>query len=154
LYDVRGLFSDPPLFSMERAATPLLGAPQYGVHVNGYVDRGGEIFMWVARRALSKATYPGKLDHLAAGGISAGCGVWETLLKECREEACVPESLAATARPCGTVSLMQVRDAVATEEFKPNCALVVLDFLLRRGHIQPDTEKFYTKFVELLHSPL
>lgn len=194
-YDVNSLFSDPPLLSMERAATPLLGVPRYGVHVNGYLHRGGEVFMWVARRALTKATYPGKLDHLAAGGISAGSGVWETLLKECKEEACIPESIAATATPCGTVSyayekgeeiylecqfvfdlevpesfqpsvgdgeveefylwpLEKVREAIATEEFKPNCALVVLDFLLRRGHVQPDTEKFYTRFVELLHAPL
>ncbi|XP_075050576.1 uncharacterized protein LOC142134085, partial [Mixophyes fleayi] len=50
--------------------------------------------------------------------------------------------------------LDKVRSAIATEEFKPNCALVVLDFLMRKGHIQPDTEKFYTKFMENLHGPL
>ncbi|KAM3910361.1 uncharacterized protein RB166_021035, partial [Leptodactylus fuscus] len=195
LYDVKGLFADPPLLSMERAATPLLGVPRYGVHVNGFLRRGADIFMWIARRSLTKPTYPGKLDHLAAGGISAGSGVWETLLKECMEEACIPESLAATAKPAGTISyayekdaalylecqfvydlevpesfqpcvgdgevqefylwpLDQVKDAIATQEFKPNCALVILDFLIRKGHIQPDTEKFYTKFVENLHGPL
>ncbi|CAI9593204.1 unnamed protein product [Staurois parvus] len=50
--------------------------------------------------------------------------------------------------------LEKVREAIATEEFKPNCALVILDFLMRRGHVQPDTEKFYTRYVELLHAPL
>ncbi|XP_063806884.1 uncharacterized protein LOC134992844 [Pseudophryne corroboree] len=195
LYDVKGLFSDPPLLRMERAATPLLGVSRYGVHVNGFLHKETETYMWIARRSLTKPTYPGKLDHLAAGGISAGSGVWETLLKECTEEACIPESLAATAKPAGTVSyaykldaglypecqfvydlevpesfqpvvgdgevqefylwpLDKVRAAIATEEFKPNCALVVLDFLLRRGHIQPDTEKYYTQFVENLHGPL
>ncbi|XP_068120416.1 uncharacterized protein [Hyperolius riggenbachi] len=194
-YDVKAAFSDPPLLTMERAAAPLLGIPRYGVHVNGFLRRGGEIFMWIGRRSQTKPTYPGRLDHLAAGGISAGSGVWETLLKECGEEACIPQSLAAMARPAGTVSyayqkeegvypecqfvydlevpesfqprvgdgevqefrlwpLDKVKDAIATEEFKPNCTLVILDFLLRRGHIQPDTEKFYTKFVEKLHSPL
>ncbi|KAM4048325.1 uncharacterized protein ACNLHF_011229 [Anomaloglossus baeobatrachus] len=195
LYDVKGLFSDPPLLSMERAATPLLGVPRYGVHVNGFLRRGADIFMWIARRSLTKPNYPGKLDHLAAGGIAAGSGVWETLLKECTEEACIPQSLASTARPAGTVSyayqqdealylecqfvfdlevpesfqprvgdgevqefylwpLDKVTEAIATQEFKPNCALVVLDFLMRNGHIQPDTEKFYTKFMENLHGPL
>ncbi|XP_071989719.1 uncharacterized protein [Engystomops pustulosus] len=195
LYDVKGLFSEPPLLSMERAATPLLGVPRYGVHVNGFLRRGDNIFMWIARRSLTKPNHPGKLDHLAAGGISAGSGVWETLLKECTEEACIPESLASTARPAGTVSyayeqdsalylecqfvydlevpesfqprvgdgevqefylwpLDKVRGAIATQEFKPNCALVILDFLIRNGHIQPDTEKFYNKFVENLHGPL
>ncbi|XP_075704484.1 uncharacterized protein LOC142708448 [Rhinoderma darwinii] len=195
LYDVKGLFSDPPLLRMERAATPLLGVPRYGVHVNGFLRRGADVFMWIARRSLTKPSYPGKLDHLAAGGISAGSGVWETLLKECTEEACIPESLASTARAAGTVSyayrqddalylecqfvfdlevpesfqprvgdgevqefylwpLDKVKDSIATEDFKPNCALVILDFLLRHGHIQPDAEKFYTKFMENLHAPL
>ncbi|KAG9466408.1 uncharacterized protein [Eleutherodactylus coqui] len=195
LFDVKGLFSDAPLLTMERAATPLLGVPRYGVHVNGFLRRGADLFMWIARRSLTKPNYPGKLDHLAAGGVSAGSSLWETLLKECTEEACISESLASTARPAGTVSyayrkgealylecqfvfdlevpetfqpcigdgevqefylwpLDKVRDAIATQEFKPNCALVVLDFLIRTGHVQPDTEKFYTKFVENLHGPL
>ncbi|KAM4696525.1 uncharacterized protein WCC33_015270 [Rhinophrynus dorsalis] len=195
LYEVKRFFSDPPLLSMERAATPLLGVPRYGVHVNGFVRRGVDIFMWVARRSLTKPSYPGMLDHLAAGGISAGAGVWETLLKECTEEACIPESLAATAKPAGTVSyaylkqeavylecqfvfdlevpesfqphvgdgevqqfylwpLDKVKEAIAGDEFKPNCALVVLDFLLRNGYVEPDKEKFYTLFVENLHGPL
>ncbi|XP_053551348.1 uncharacterized protein LOC128642603 [Bombina bombina] len=192
-YDVKGQFSDPtPLLSMERAATPLLGVPRYGVHVNGFLRRGTDIFMWIARRSLTKPSYPGLLDNLAAGGISAGSGVWETLIKECTEEACIPESLAATAKAAGTVSysytrqeavylecqfvfdlevpetfqpsvgdgevqefylwpLEKVIEAIAEDDFKPNCALVVLDFLIRHGYIQPDKEKFYTEFVENLH---
>uniref|UniRef100_A0A803JIM4 Nudix hydrolase 20, chloroplastic-like n=1 Tax=Xenopus tropicalis TaxID=8364 RepID=A0A803JIM4_XENTR len=104
LYDVKRQFSDAPLLSMERAATPLLGVPRYGVHINGVQRRGSQTFMWIARRSMTKPTYPGQLDHLAAGGIAAGHGVWATLLKECTEEACIPESLAATAKPAGTVS--------------------------------------------------
>ncbi|KAM9320882.1 uncharacterized protein PAF06_005388 [Gastrophryne carolinensis] len=195
LYEVKGLFSDAPLFSMERAATPLLGIPRYGVHLNGFLRRDGRIFMWVAKRSRTKPTYPGKLDHLAAGGIAAGCGVWETLLKECKEEACIPECIASAAKPAGTISyayreggglylecqfvfdlevpesfqprvgdgeveefylwpLDKVREAIATDDFKPNCALVVLDFLLRNGHITPDSEKYYTRFIEKLHAPL
>ncbi|KAM4663923.1 uncharacterized protein O3C94_012137 isoform 2-T2 [Discoglossus pictus] len=194
-YDVKGHFSDSPLLSMERAATPLLGVPRYGVHVNGFLRRGADIFMWIGRRSLTKPSYPGLLDNLAAGGISAGAGVWETLIKECTEEACIPESIAITAKAAGTVSysysrqgavylecqfvfdlevpetfqprvgdgevqefylwpLEKVREAIAENDFKPNCALVVLDFLLRHGHIQPDKEKFYTDFVENLHGSL
>ncbi|XP_053328758.1 uncharacterized protein LOC128502842 [Spea bombifrons] len=195
LYDVKHLFGDVPLLSMERAATPLLGVPRYGVHVNGYLRKGDEIFMWLGRRSASKPSYPGMLDHLAAGGVAAGAGVWETLLKECTEEACIPPSLAATARSAGTVSyayrqeealylecqfvfdlevpenfqplvgdgevqefylwpLAKVKEAISTEEFKPNCALVVLDFLLRHGGINPDDERYYQTFVENLHAPL
>ncbi|OCT64756.1 nudix hydrolase 20, chloroplastic [Xenopus laevis] len=195
LYDVKRCFSDAPLLSMERAATPLLGVPRYGVHINGVLRRGSDTFMWIARRSMSKASYPGRLDHLAAGGISSGHGVWVTLLKECMEEACIPESLAATAKPAGTVSygyqqeggvyiecqfvfdlevpesfqpkvgdgevqefylwpMEQVREAIATDHFKPNCALVVLDFLLRNGYLEPDKEKYYSSLVENLHRPV
>ncbi|CAH2317117.1 nudix hydrolase 20, chloroplastic-like isoform X1 [Pelobates cultripes] len=195
LYDVRSQYSDLPFLSMERAATPLLGVPRYGVHVNGYLRKGAEMFMWIGRRSKIKPSYPGMLDHLAAGGIAAGSGVWETLLKECTEEACIPEPLAASARPVGTVSyayrqqeavflecqfvfdlevpetfkpsvgdgevqdfylwpLDKVKDAIASEVFKPNCALVILDFLIRNGFVEPDKEKFYQTFVENLHGHL
>ncbi|GCB83125.1 hypothetical protein scyTo_0023642, partial [Scyliorhinus torazame] len=59
--------------------------------------------MWVGRRTESKETYPGRLDNLVAGGLSAGLGVKETLIKECEEEACIPKSIATTAKPAGTI---------------------------------------------------
>lgn len=36
--------------------------------MNGYVMKEGEMFMWVAKRSPTKPTWPGKLDHIAAGG--------------------------------------------------------------------------------------
>lgn len=56
---------------MERAATPLFGIPTFGVHVNGFVrKRNGIIHLWVARRALTKPTWPGVLDNCASITIS------------------------------------------------------------------------------------
>lgn len=31
-----------------------------------------------------------------------------------------------------------MKEKIATDEFKPNCALVVLDFMIRHGLITPD----------------
>nr|XP_003216756.2 PREDICTED: nudix hydrolase 20, chloroplastic [Anolis carolinensis] len=104
LYNVMPYFCDPPLFSMERAATPLFGVKCYGAHLNGYTWRNGQMHMWLARRALNKPTYPGLLDNLAAGGIASGLSVRETLVKECQEEACIPASLTALAKAVGTIS--------------------------------------------------
>ncbi|XP_056278438.1 uncharacterized protein LOC130199181 isoform X3 [Pseudoliparis swirei] len=60
-------FSDPPLMWMERAATSLFGVKRYGVHINGYtVGDGGEVRMWLARRSLTKQTYPGLLDNVVS----------------------------------------------------------------------------------------
>lgn len=53
---------------MERAASVYFGVGSYGVHVNGYVDTPDGIQLWVGRRSQSKSTWPGKLDHIVAGG--------------------------------------------------------------------------------------
>lgn len=37
--------------------------------MNGYVERDGQKYLWVAKRSKVKSTYPGKLDHLVAGGL-------------------------------------------------------------------------------------
>lgn len=69
LYPVVGArFSDAPALLVERAAAPFLGVKAYGVHMNGYVRKPDGIHLWVATRSLSKPTWPGKLDHIAAGG--------------------------------------------------------------------------------------
>jgi hypothetical protein len=62
--------------------------------------------IWVARRSRFKATGPGKLDHIVAGGQPAGLGLMQNLVKECAEEAALPEALARRARPAGLVSYL------------------------------------------------
>lgn len=98
----------PPLFRVERCLIPVLGVRGYGIHLNGWVpapdgDPAG-IRMWIAKRALADRTFPGKLDHMVAGGHAAGYAVAETMIKEAEEEAGVPHALALTARPTGIVS--------------------------------------------------
>lgn len=39
----------------------------------------------------------------AAGGLAAGVGVKQTLVKECQEEACIPAAIAEKAHPVSTV---------------------------------------------------
>ncbi|XP_051865080.1 thiamin pyrophosphokinase 2 [Pristis pectinata] len=195
-YEVMPRFCDPPLMHVERSAASLFGIKTYGVHVNGYVRlEDGGLAMWIGRRAHSKQTFPGMLDNLAAGGLSAGLGVKETAVKECAEEASIPECVAAMAVPAGSVSytyedergifpecqfvydlelpadlvprvgdgemsgfylwpLEQVREAIAGSEFKPNCAMVALDFLIRHGVVHADSEPYYQQLVEGLHREL
>ncbi|GAA6232862.1 nudix hydrolase 20, chloroplastic-like [Lates japonicus] len=174
----------------------LFGVKRYGVHVNGYtVSDTGEVSMWLARRSPTKQTYPGLLDNVAAGGLSAGVGIKHTLVKECQEEACIPAATAEKACPVTTVSytyedeegvfpesqfifdlelppkfkprvgdgevqhfyllpIDKVKELLATDDFKPNSAMVVLDFLIRHSYIEPDTEPCYQEFVAGLHQTL
>jgi hypothetical protein len=37
--------------------------------MNGYVERDGQKLLWIGKRSQEKATYPGMLDHLVAGGL-------------------------------------------------------------------------------------
>lgn len=104
-YAVRPRLAAPPLFSLERAATPLLGLRSYGVHITGSVlhpSLGRAV--WLQRRAHSKPTWPDMLDSMVGGGLAAGAGVEETMVKEAMEEAGIPPELAKTARPAGAVS--------------------------------------------------
>ncbi|KAG7476987.1 hypothetical protein MATL_G00088640 [Megalops atlanticus] len=48
----------------------------------------------------------------------------------------------------------QVKEVIVTDDFKPNSAMVVLDFLVRHSFIQPDTERYYQEFVTGLHRRL
>lgn len=174
----------------------MLGTVQYGVHVNGYcIDENGKMLMWIARRSPTKQTWPGKLDQIVAGGIICGEGIQETLIRECAEEASIPQELAKAASSAGCVSyffederglfpevqfvwdlklprdfqpinsdgevgefycwpMAKVKAKIATEEFKPNCALVVLDFMVRHGFVKPDSEPHFVEFVLGSHGSL
>jgi isopentenyldiphosphate isomerase len=86
-YDVCDYFGSEVLFTIERAAATLFGIQKQGVHVNAYVIKNAQYYIWVAKRAIDKPTWPGKLDHLVAGGHTSGLAIETTLQKECQEEA-------------------------------------------------------------------
>ncbi|WP_431267601.1 NUDIX hydrolase [Dankookia sp. P2] len=110
---------------------PAFGIAAQGVHVNGRVRRPDGLHLWVGWRSKSKAVAPGKLDNLVAGGIPAGMGAEETLVKEASEEASLPADLAIQARRVGRISyvmreeggmrrdLLHCFDLDLPEEFQP-----------------------------------
>lgn len=102
-FDVRENTTGPALTRIDRGAVPLFGIVSHGVHCNGLVRRADGLHLWVARRAADKLLDPGKLDHIVAGGVSAGMSADDTLLKEAEEEAAVPEALARAARRVGRI---------------------------------------------------
>ncbi len=103
LFDIRATEDGPGLATLDRRALPVFGVAATGVHLNGLVECRGETMLWVARRAADKLLDPGKLDHLAAGGVPAGLTPAETLAKEAAEECGLTASEIATAREVGTI---------------------------------------------------
>ncbi|MCM5682884.1 DUF4743 domain-containing protein [Schlegelella sp. S2-27] len=96
-----------PLALIERAASRFWGTLTFGAHLNGYVcdTLGRPSHLWIARRALSKATDPGRLDNLVGGGVPHGQSPFTTLVRECWEESGIPEALARQAHPMSQVRL-------------------------------------------------
>ncbi|EDZ98393.1 NUDIX hydrolase [Burkholderia sp. H160] len=108
-YAIRNAFDAPPLAYIERAASRFFGTMTYAVHLNGVVEYagGGAPQLWIARRSDTKATDPGMLDNVVAGGIGWGFGIAETIVKECWEEAGIPAEIAASAVAGRTAHVLQ-----------------------------------------------
>lgn len=96
-FDVRPVSGGQVLSTIDRGALPAFGISAEGVHVNGLVTSPEGLMIWVARRSPTKLLDPGKLDHIVAGGVSAGMDARQTLIKEAAEEAAIPAELAAQA---------------------------------------------------------
>lgn len=154
-YPVATSFAAPVLFTMERAAVPLFGVRGYGVHVNGIVEDedGGPPKMWIGVRALDKPTGPGKLDQMVAGGLPAGIGVFDNLIKECAEEADVPEALARQARPVGVTAYVTEREEGLRDDVLFNYDLSLpRDFVPR--NTDGEVERFELKTIDELREIL
>jgi isopentenyldiphosphate isomerase len=107
-YAIRNAFDAPPLAYIERAASRFFGTMTYAVHLNGVVEYAqGAPRLWIARRSETKATDPGMLDNVVAGGIGWGFSVETTIIKECWEEAGIPEDIAERATPGRTAHVLQ-----------------------------------------------
>lgn len=194
LYPVTPDWHTPPLMQIERAACPAFGIRAYGVHMNGFVRKPDGLHMWVARRARDKATFPGMLDNMVAGGQPIGIGLRENMIKECGEEADIPPDIARNVVPVGMISythapkegckpdhmfcfdlelpesfvpaaadgeveefylwpIRQVAETVRDSfDFKFNCNLAIIDFLVRHGVLTPDSEPDYAAIVQGLRA--
>jgi len=191
-YGVDDTSGSETLLIIDRAMAPYFGVPTYGQHINGYVRTSDGLKLWIARRASDRINFPGCLDNFVAGGLPHCLGLNENIVKECQEEASVPEEIARQSRPVGAVwyhldtdkgfnpltlfcydlevpenfqpqcndgeveefylwPVEKVMDIVLkTDEFKPNCNLVILDFLVRHGYIGPENPQ-YQELLQGLH---
>ncbi|CAE6402332.1 unnamed protein product [Rhizoctonia solani] len=107
-------------FRLERTACELFGFVTYGVHMTMYTS---DYRIWVPRRSKTKQTWPGFLDNSVAGGIPVGMSPFESMVKECEEEASLSEGIARQhLKAVGAVSYF---------------------FQNSRGHLQPEVEYMY-----------
>ena len=103
-FDVRARPDGPVVAQLDRGAIPSFGCMAVGVHLNGLVARADGPHLWVGRRANDKLLDPGKLDHIAAGGVPAGLTPRQALAKEAAEEAGLDAALVGRAVPVGVIA--------------------------------------------------
>lgn len=90
----------PPFLCVERAGFRHLGMMSHAVHIHGFLPQGD---LWCGRRSEHKATDPGLLDNLAAGGLTAGEAPLTTAVRELAEEASVHLSDPSRLRSAGVI---------------------------------------------------
>lgn len=103
-YPVTPAGRDQALFVIDRAAAPLFGIRAFGQHINGFVRAADGLKLWVGKRSADRRNFPGKLDHLVAGGLPYAVSLRDNLVKECWEEAGIPAEIAGRAISVGAVT--------------------------------------------------
>jgi len=129
------------LFELERAAFRFFGFMSRAVHVNGFLP-GGRLVC--GRRALNKATDPGRLDNLAAGGLPSGENIRDCAVRELWEEAGVPVALGATVQERG-----QLRSTRMTPDGVHDEVLHVYSLLLPAGFTAANQDGEVSEFLAL-----
>jgi 8-oxo-dGTP pyrophosphatase MutT (NUDIX family) len=115
---IHGMHSEPyPIVganfpvSLERYASTLFGIISRGAHLTAYTKNTSGMKIWVPRRAPNLFTYPNCLDTTVAGGVAAGEGPVECIVREAEEEASLSEDIVRKeAVHCGCISYVGLND--------------------------------------------
>ena len=142
-YPVKG-HNNEVFFVIDRALVPFMGFRSFGQHINGYVNRPGGLHLWIGTRACDRRIFPGMLDNMVAGGLPHGLSLQENLVKECHEEAGMPEKLALQAKPVSAITY----NAISEKGYKPD-TLYCYDIELSEEFTPENTDGEVEKF-ELL----
>lgn len=103
--------------SVERYASHLLGIVSRGAHLTVYTNAPDGMRIWVPRRSPKLFTYPNCLDTTVAGGVAAGEGPFECIVREAKEEASLSEEVVRKATvACGCLSYVGQNDALGGGE--------------------------------------
>jgi len=97
--------------TLERYASTLFGIISRGAHLTAYTMFPDGMKIWVPRRSPHLFTYPNCLDTTVAGGVAAGEGPYECIVREADEEASLAEAFVRTnARAVGCMSYIGLND--------------------------------------------
>lgn len=139
--------------------------------VAGGMCTGEEPFECIVREAMEEASLPE--EAVRAATIARGCVTYihvrdaraggETGLLQPEvefvydlqlDESIVPRPGDNEVEEFKLLSVAEVQQALARGEFKPNCAIIMIDFFVRHGLLTPEKEPDYLEIVARLHRRL
>lgn len=129
-------------FRLERAAFRTFGFRSMASHINGHTKAGN---IWLGRRSETKATDPGRLDNLAAGGIGADETPWVNARRELWEEAGVPPQISKQIDPVGRIHM---RRTIPGRGFHDE-QLYIYDLELSENFIPMNHDGEVSNFIEI-----
>ncbi len=129
-------------FRLERSAFRTFGFRSMATHINGHTKAGN---LWLGRRSETKATDPGRLDNLAAGGIGADETPRVNARRELWEEAGVPPQISDQIEPVGRIHM---RRPVPGRGFHDE-QLYVYDLELAENFIPTNHDGEVSGFIEI-----
>lgn len=129
-------------FRLERAAFRTFGLRSTAVHINGFTKSGT---IWLGRRSQNKSTDPGRLDNLAAGGISADETPWVSARRELWEEAGVPGHIADQINPRGRIHMRRLSHDRGFHDEQ----LYIYDLALEENFVPTNHDGEVSGFIEI-----
>ncbi|EZF74552.1 hypothetical protein H105_03753 [Trichophyton soudanense CBS 452.61] len=136
--------------------------------VGGGIATGEPPFESLVREAMEEASLPE--DIVRRDAKSCGCitytyvrderagGETGLLQPECEYVYDLRLDPSVIPKPCDSEvedfrlwSVGEVKEAMSNGEFKPNCALVLIDFFIRHGFLTPENEKDYLEILARIH---
>ena len=132
-------------FHLERAAFRTFGFRSMATHINGYTNTDT---IWLGRRSENKPTDPGKLDNLAAGGISADETPWVSARRELWEEAGVPQQISDDIEPIGRIHMRRI----ASERGFHDEQLLIYDLELPKQFVPTNHDGEVSGFIEVSYA--
>lgn len=139
--------------------------------VAGGMSTGEKPFECAVREAMEEASLPEEI--VKANAIPSGCvsyfyvrdpragGESELLQPEVEyiydirlDPSVIPKPGDSEVEDFGLLTVEETKQALANGEFKPNCAMVLIDFFLRHGFLTPENEPDYLEIITRLHRRL
>lgn len=159
------------LWTPRRARTKQTYPGMLDNSVAGGMSTGEKPFECVVREAMEEASLPE--DVVKANAVPAGCvsyfyvrdpragGESELMQPEVEyvydiklDPSIVPKPGDFEVEDFCLLTVEETKKALANGEFKPNCAMVLIDFFLRHGFLTPENEPDYLEIMARLHRRL